>query len=50
MDSWIDNGFFGNEIFLSRELRPLLVFLWAKILAVDSSCQQVENRNNNVNC
>lgn len=24
----------------ARELRPLLVFLWAKILAVDSSCQQ----------
>ena len=23
-----------------RELRPLLVFIWAKILAVDSSCQQ----------
>lgn len=23
-----------------RELRPLLVFLWAKILAVDGSCQQ----------
>merc|ERR1719447_1444484 len=24
----------------ARELRPLLVFIWAKILAVDSSCQQ----------
>jgi regulator-associated protein of mTOR len=24
----------------ARELRPLLVFLWAKILAVDGSCQQ----------
>ncbi|MCJ8729988.1 hypothetical protein PDJAM_G00114210 [Pangasius djambal] len=23
----------------ARELRPLLVFIWAKILAVDSSCQ-----------
>jgi len=24
----------------ARELRPLLVFIWAKILAVDTSCQQ----------
>jgi regulator-associated protein of mTOR len=24
----------------ARELRPLLVFIWAKILAVDASCQQ----------
>ena len=23
----------------ARELRPLLVFIWAKILAVDPSCQ-----------
>nr|XP_006824701.1 PREDICTED: regulatory-associated protein of mTOR [Saccoglossus kowalevskii] len=30
----------------ARELRPLLVFIWAKILAVDSSCQSDLVRDN----
>ncbi|XP_015791630.1 regulatory-associated protein of mTOR isoform X2 [Tetranychus urticae] len=30
----------------ARELRPLLVFIWAKILAVDGSCQEELIRDN----
>ncbi|XP_074601367.1 regulatory associated protein of MTOR complex 1 isoform X2 [Brevipalpus obovatus] len=30
----------------ARELRPLLVFIWAKILAVDESCQEELVRDN----
>lgn len=30
----------------AKELRPLLVFIWAKILAVDDVSLKIENKNN----